>query len=269
MINIPDMTTLGSRIKHFRVLAGLSQKALAKACGWESQSRVGNYEVDTREPTIGDIKLMADQVNVTILDLILTEEELEKIVDEVVQRRAQKQQVCAAETLKVSATIAQMPVARRMTPAEMEEPFNKENYVFIEQSSARLAAGHGEDNSHVEVRGELAFKKEWIRRKGLQVENLIIAYASGRSMEPLIHAQDAILINTAADMLKHDCVFYFRNAEHEAIIKRAMEINGEWILRSDNPDKSVKEHQDMPFVDEHGQQRFEIIGAAKWRGGDL
>lgn len=65
VINIHGMKTLGSRIAHFRKLAGLSQGELARACGWKSQSRVGNYEKDTREPSLDDIAVMARAVGVS------------------------------------------------------------------------------------------------------------------------------------------------------------------------------------------------------------
>lgn len=62
--------TIGQRIKKFRTQAGLSQAALAKACGWKSQSRVGNYEVDSREPTFADLDAIAKAIGVTTGDLL-------------------------------------------------------------------------------------------------------------------------------------------------------------------------------------------------------
>ncbi|MEE4341444.1 LexA family transcriptional regulator [Pseudomonas alliivorans] len=56
--------SLGQRLQRLRIAAGKSQAALAKLCGWSSQSRVGNYESGTREPTLGDIELMAKALGV-------------------------------------------------------------------------------------------------------------------------------------------------------------------------------------------------------------
>ncbi|PHR17865.1 MAG: transcriptional regulator [Sphingopyxis sp.] len=64
------MDSLGKRIKHYRKEAGLTQGQLAKACGWGSQSRVGNYELDTREPSFADLEAIADAVGVDITALI-------------------------------------------------------------------------------------------------------------------------------------------------------------------------------------------------------
>lgn len=70
VIKIPRMDTLGSRIAHYRKMKGISQDKLAKACGWGSQSRIGNYEKDTREPSLDDLELMAKALGVTVADLI-------------------------------------------------------------------------------------------------------------------------------------------------------------------------------------------------------
>ncbi|MFC5695980.1 helix-turn-helix domain-containing protein [Pseudomonas sp. GCM10022186] len=64
------MNTLGSRIAHYRKLKGLSQQALANECGWESQSRIGNYERDSREPSFDDLRRIAKVLEVTLNDLL-------------------------------------------------------------------------------------------------------------------------------------------------------------------------------------------------------
>lgn len=63
------MQTLGQRIKHLRKSRGLSQQALAEACGWSSQSRIGNYESDLREPSLADLLLLAPALGVSIAEL--------------------------------------------------------------------------------------------------------------------------------------------------------------------------------------------------------
>lgn len=64
VFKISGMNTLGSRIAHYRKLANLSQGKLAKACGWASQSRIGNYELDSREPSLDDIALIAKALHI-------------------------------------------------------------------------------------------------------------------------------------------------------------------------------------------------------------
>ncbi len=66
--------SLGQRLQRLRNAAGKSQAALAKLCGWSSQSRVGNYESGTREPTLGDIEVMAKALGVPYGVLLIGED---------------------------------------------------------------------------------------------------------------------------------------------------------------------------------------------------
>ncbi|MGO0694450.1 XRE family transcriptional regulator [Pseudomonas guariconensis] len=65
------MKTLSQRIKHFRKAKGLNQQALANACGWESQSRIGNYERGIREPNLADLEKIATALGITLGELVL------------------------------------------------------------------------------------------------------------------------------------------------------------------------------------------------------
>lgn len=64
------MNNLGIRIKHLRKAKGLSQQALAEACGWASQSRIGNYEKGTRQPNLEDLEKLARALDITLPDLV-------------------------------------------------------------------------------------------------------------------------------------------------------------------------------------------------------
>lgn len=64
-----EADTLGARIAVYRKLKNMSQLDLARACGWESQSRIGNYEAMTREPTLADIDKLAMALGVSPVTL--------------------------------------------------------------------------------------------------------------------------------------------------------------------------------------------------------
>ncbi|MGE8452800.1 MAG: XRE family transcriptional regulator, partial [Pseudomonadales bacterium] len=69
---------------------------------------------------------------------------------------------------------------------------NDPSYTGIKQHTARAAAGDGEENSHVEIRGVLAFKSEWLRLNRLNPKHLDVIYANGNSMEPTINSGDVL-----------------------------------------------------------------------------
>lgn len=62
--------SIGSRIKRIRESKGLSQKALAELCGWASQSRIGNYELDTRSVSVEDAEVIAKALGISAPELL-------------------------------------------------------------------------------------------------------------------------------------------------------------------------------------------------------
>jgi transcriptional regulator with XRE-family HTH domain len=69
---------LGQRIASARKAAGLTQSDLATRCGWESASRVGNYEQGIREPSLADLRAMADACGREYAWLVLGEENVKE-----------------------------------------------------------------------------------------------------------------------------------------------------------------------------------------------
>lgn len=54
----------------------MSQQELAFACGWESQSRIGNYERGTRQPNLQDLKKLSNALRVPFTELVAEHESL-------------------------------------------------------------------------------------------------------------------------------------------------------------------------------------------------
>lgn len=223
------MNTLGSRIAHYRHLAGLSQAALAKACGWSSQSRVGNYEKDAREPSLADIDLLAKALGIN------------------------------AEQL-TSASAGPAQVQPTGTPSE-------EDYALIPQYTAKGACGDGYLNDHVEIRGGLAFKRDWLKRMGAKPEHLFVIYADGDSMEPFIFEGDVVLFDSADCEPQDRQVYAFRRPAGGISIKRlSRQLSGAWMIRSDNQDKA--RHPDEQVSDD-AMHDMPILGRVIWRGGAM
>lgn len=64
--------TLGENIKKARKAAKLNQTELGRLCGWgdEAQSRVSNYELNRREPTLDDLRAISRTLGCPLADLI-------------------------------------------------------------------------------------------------------------------------------------------------------------------------------------------------------
>lgn len=66
--------SVAERIKRIREHKGWSQRQLADACGWGSQSRIGNYEAGTRGVNVDDATVIAKALGVTAPELLFGEE---------------------------------------------------------------------------------------------------------------------------------------------------------------------------------------------------
>lgn len=139
-------------------------------------------------------------------------------------------------------------------------------YAYIAQYDAKAAAGLGSENPHVEIHSTLAFKRSWLRSKGVKPEHLIVIYAEGQSMQPTINDQDVLLVDRSKVDPVDRSVFVLSSGDG-AIVKRLIQSPiGTWTLRSDNEDKD--EHPDRYFLRSDGNEH-RIIGQVIWRGGDL
>lgn len=159
------------------------------------------------------------------------------------------------------------PAANTPLPSGGEPAIDlDDHYAFIPQLTAKAAAGIGYDNAHVESRSTLAFKREWLRYRGANEKHLVVIYADGDSMWPTINSGDVLLIDKSKVDPIDKQVFVLGNAEG-AIVKRLVQgPMGNWIIRSDNEDKS--EHPDRALL-RKDEDEHRIIGKVIWRGGDL
>ncbi|MBC2659782.1 LexA family transcriptional regulator [Pseudomonas sp. MSSRFD41] len=141
------------------------------------------------------------------------------------------------------------------------------SYTGINQHTARAAAGDGEENTHVEIRGILAFKSEWLRLNRLNPKHLDVIYANGNSMEPTISSGDVLLIDRSKIEPKDGQIFAMYSEAKGTIVKRLIQSDFDgWLIRSDNPDKT--KYGDQTLSDEDINE-VRIIGRVVWRGGIL
>src|SRR5450830_393179 len=140
-------------------------------------------------------------------------------------------------------------VDSRIPPRNFDLADDK-NYTGVLQLTARGSTGDGEDNSHVEIRGVMAFKSEWLRANHLNQKHLDVIYANGHSMEPTINDGDVLQIESKGTIVKR-------------LVKS--DFDG-WIIRSDNPDKA--RYGDETLRDGEINE-VRIIGRVVWRGGML
>jgi phage repressor protein C with HTH and peptisase S24 domain len=116
----------------------------------------------------------------------------------------------------------------------------------------------------VEVKGGLAFKRDWLASLGVKPENALVIYASGDSMAPTIQDGAVVLLDRSQTEVRNGKTYAFL-AEDEVRIKRVFRsLAGVWTLASDNPNKA--QHPDEEIED---PSTLSVIGRCVWQGGAL
>jgi len=138
------------------------------------------------------------------------------------------------------------------------------DYAVVKQYLATGECGAGYHNDHVEISSGLAFKRDWLARIGAKPENLAVLYASGDSMEPYIFDGDVVLFDTSDIEPKHGQVYVVRRPDCSTSIKRLiLQMSGDWIIRSDNPNRSDEK------IDANTIHEIPLVGRVIWRGGSM
>jgi phage repressor protein C with HTH and peptisase S24 domain len=203
------MMAIADNIKKYRLAAGLSQPKLAKLCGWESQSRISNYETEVRSPSIDDLRTIASALNINLIQLI------------------------NGDNNTAHQDIAEY--SDNNTPIDLE---NNIDYPSIKRVNLKLSAGISgfAIDYDVENKAPIVMRKEWFGSRGYRPDKLLAVLVHGDSMQNGLYDGDTVVINTADNMPSDGEVFAI-NYEGEMLIKRMVRDAGVWWLSSDNPDQ--------------------------------
>jgi phage repressor protein C with HTH and peptisase S24 domain len=157
--------------------------------------------------------------------------------------RAKYPDVCGSETIS--------PFPENGAPGE---------FVYIPQMGGRISAGGGlvPDNT---VEMKIAFRKEWIQRRG-DPSNMTLIKVSGDSMEPTLLSGDMVLINRSRNYLDPQGGIYAIAVDDVIMIKR---------LQAEYPEKKVK------IISDNGKystieadiDQVKINGKVIWFGREL
>ncbi len=138
-------------------------------------------------------------------------------------------------------------------------------FALVPQLDIAAACGDGRFQDHVVVKGGLAFKRSSLRDFGVPENAARIIYADGGSMRPTIQDGRVVLINTADTTPKDGKIYAICLPDGGLVLKRLVydyhpNSGGMvWIIRSDNPDKTVFPDKLLPPDD-----RTMIAGRAVW-----
>ncbi|SIR97908.1 XRE family transcriptional regulator [Pseudomonas putida] len=252
--------SLSQRIKRLRKATGMSQAQLAEACGWKSQSRVGNYEAGTREPTLADIAAMASALGVDQSELLLSQPVVEAPTTTVrsttdlvklmlaksgkgIPEEARQRLIAAAEDYSLSGVMSD----------DMKRPGLVGDEVRIAHYDIRAAMGGGQlPHDYPEMLKDIRVSPSHLREIGVEFEehyHLKVVTGWGQSMEPTIKHRDPLIVNINVRDFVGDGVYLFV-WDDLLYIKRLQVADEEhYEMISDNPrhkDRLIR--RDMTYI---------------------
>lgn len=110
---------------------------------------------------------------------------------------------------------------------------DNDEFVYISQVMGRISAGRGripENNVDVKV----AFRKEWVNRKG-NPKNMVLIKVDGDSMEPSLLSGDVVLIDRNRNYIDPQGGIYALALDDIIMIKRVQVLADKIRIISDNP----------------------------------
>lgn len=119
----------------------------------------------------------------------------------------------------------------KITPKN--ESFDSE-FARIPVRDVIVSAGHGLNNDAEDVLYDFAYRKDWLKSRGLFEKDLEIIVVRGDSMEPTINDGDSILINTAENDPQDGHIYVIRGGDTLWVKRAQRQFDGGLLLLSDN-----------------------------------
>lgn len=153
-------------------------------------------------------------------------------------------------------------VGVRESPAEYEVG-GEWAFHLVPRYNVDASAGGGAVVERESEIGRLAFRKDWIRSKGLTPANLVVVRAAGDSMEPTIRDGSLLLVDTAQSTVAKDGIYVLMIDGHLVTKRLQIDLGGGVYIRSDNP-----AYSDQRLSGEQ-LEAVTIVGRVIWAGGEI
>lgn len=260
--------SLAQRIKRLRKEAGLSQAQLADACGWKSQSRVGNYEAGTREPSLADISAIAKALRIDDAQLLLSTPpaDLSPLSFETAQTSVAPGSAADAVRAMLAKSGKNVPEALKqkiiavadtadsnVVTVDFSRPGLVGDEVWIAHYDIRGAMGAGQSiHDFPEMLKDIRVSPSHLRELGVEFEehyHLKLVTGWGQSMEPTIKHRDPLIVNVHVREFSGDGIYLFFWDDHVYIKRLQVADEDHFEMISDNTrhkDRLIR--RDMTYI---------------------
>ena len=139
------------------------------------------------------------------------------------------------------------------------------DFELVQRRGIVGSAGGGAENIVTANEGAIAFRRDYLRRRGVRANQLIAADVSGDSMEPTLYHCDLVVFDSQFIEITTEDIYLF-DLEGRLFIKRLRyKLGGVVEIISDNREK----YPPMELTEEQADAyNFDVRGRFFWRGGD-
>ena len=245
--------SLAQRIKRLRKEAGLSQAQLADACGWKSQSRVGNYEAGTREPNLADISAIAKALRIDDAQLLLSTPpaDLSPLSFETAQTSVAPGSAADAVRAMLAKSGKNVPEAlkqkiiavadtadSKVVTVDFSRPGQVGDEVWIAHYDVRAAMGGGQiPHEYPEMLQDIRVSPKHLRDLGVTFKehfHLKMITGWGQSMAPTIKDRDPLLVDITIREFTGDGIYLFSHDDMLYVKRLQKKGKGHFKMISDN-----------------------------------
>lgn len=145
-------------------------------------------------------------------------------------------------------------------PAYQPSDLDQDEYALIPRYNVEVSAGGGMLVDGEAIIDTMAFKREWLRRMGFEVGQLVLVTARGDSMLPTLADGDLLLVDLRQAGIVDGAVHVLRNNGHILAKRLQLGLGDQVIVRSDNPIYSALETVGGAL---------HVVGRVVWRGGRM
>ena len=134
------------------------------------------------------------------------------------------------------------------------EEIDKDEYAYIPMYDVEVSAGNGAAAYGVaEPANHLAYRKDWLKLRGLFAKDLNCVVARGDSMEPTINSKDTLLVDTSKNNPRDGQIYVIRSSDVLWVKRIQRQIDGSLSLISDNPtyapmQLNLDDHPDIQVI---------------------
>ncbi len=136
------------------------------------------------------------------------------------------------------------------------------DFAMVDHYDMAASAGSGRLVVEERVKGQLAFRREWLRTIGVSPDRAALIQVVGDSMAPTINDGDTILIDTDDTSVRGENI-YVGGHDNDLFVKHVKRLMGGLLLSSVN-----RAYPDITFSAEEAEG-VQIIGRARWVGHQI